>query len=70
MTQDIDATLAERGTRYGEYDEHARITQGIKHVMHGAPKWGELQPHQKETLEMVAHKIGRILIGDPMYHDS
>ena len=24
----------------------------------------------KESLEMVAHKIGRILNGDPFYHDS
>lgn len=70
MTQDIAATLAERGTRYGEYDEHARITQNLKSVMHGTPKWATLLPHQKETLEMVAHKIGRILNGDPMYHDS
>lgn len=66
----IDATLAERGTRYGEYREHANITQGIKAVMSNTPKWAILEPHQKETLEMIAHKIGRILNGDPMYHDS
>jgi hypothetical protein len=66
----IDTTLAERGTRYGEYVEHARITQGLKTVMIKTPKWGSLEPHQKETLEMIAHKIGRILNGDPNYHDS
>lgn len=66
----IDETLAERGTRYGEYVDHARITQGIKRVMHETPKWSKLADHQKETLEMIAHKIGRILNGDPDYHDS
>lgn len=66
----IDATLAERGTRYGVYTSHARITQDLKKVMQAEPKWAELAAHQKETLEMIAHKIGRILNGDPNYHDS
>jgi len=66
----IEATLTERGSRYGVYTEHARITQDIKTVMAKTPKWGNLEPHQKETLEMIAHKIGRILNGDPNYHDS
>lgn len=67
---DIDNTLAERGTRYGDYTFHAAITQDLKKVMHAAPKWTQLGDHQKETLEMIAHKIGRILNGDPNYHDS
>ena len=66
----IDATLAERGARYGEYVDHARITQALKDVMRAEPKWVKLAAHQKETLEMLAHKIGRILNGDPDYHDS
>lgn len=70
MTTDISATLAERGSRYGEYVSHARITQDLKKVMQAEPKWATLQAHQKETLEMIAHKIGRILNGDPNYHDS
>ena len=70
MTLSIEATLAERGTRYGVYTEHATITQNLKKVMHDTPKWEGLAPHQKETLEMIAHKIGRILNGDPDYHDS
>ena len=70
MSASIDSTLAERGTRYGEYVGHAKITQGLKRVMHDTPSWSKLNDDQKETLEMVAHKIGRILNGDPMYHDS
>ena len=34
------------------------------------PNWSKLAPDQRESLEMVAHKIGRILNGDPDYHDS
>ena len=66
----IDATLAERGNRYGSFDEHARITQGLKSAMSDSPNWSRLADDQKEALEMVQHKIGRILNGDPDYHDS
>ena len=66
----IDSTLAERGTRYGDFAGHAKITKGLKDVMQNSPKWSSLRPDQKEALEMTAHKIGRILNGDPDYHDS
>lgn len=66
----IDKTLAERGTRYGEFTSHAEITQRMKRTMQSAPRWTALQDDQKEALEMVAHKIGRILNGDPDYADS
>ena len=32
--------------------------------------WEELSPAQKESLEMIVHKIARILNGDPNYADS
>lgn len=67
---DIDATLIERGSRYGDFDTHAMITQGIKDVMHDQPSWKNLEDNKKEALEMIAHKIGRILNGDPNYKDS
>lgn len=67
---DITETLAERGSRYGSFTEHARITQQIKRAMIGTPNWSALEDDQREALEMVAHKIGRILNGDPNYHDS
>lgn len=66
----IDATLAERGSRYGEFDEHARITQNIKAAMADSPNWTGLPDDMREALEMVAHKVGRILNGDPAYADS
>lgn len=67
---DIDTTLAERGNRYGFFAEHARITQAIKAAMADSPNWAKLADDQKEALEMIAHKAGRILNGDPDYHDS
>lgn len=69
-TIDIDHTLAERGNRYGSFTGHAAITQGIKTAMITSNNWLTLADDQREALEMVAHKIGRILNGDPDYHDS
>jgi len=67
---DIASTLAERGTRYGSFEGHARITQALKLAMIESPNWLELADDQMEALQMIAHKIGRILNGDPDYDDS
>lgn len=67
---DVDAVLKERGSRYGKFTEHARITQNIKRAMADSPNWATLPDDTKETLEMLAHKVGRVLNGDPEYADN
>ena len=67
---DIASTLSERGSRYGSFDSHAKVTQRVKQAMKNSNNWHQLADDQKEALEMIAHKIGRILNGDPNYHDS
>ena len=66
----VNSTLDERGKRYGDFGGHARITQSIKDCMYDTAKWRGLSADKKEALEMIAHKIGRILNGDPDYVDS
>lgn len=68
METNIDDILAERGSRYGEFKRHALITKAIKDVLRTYGQ--QLAPDQQEALDMVAHKIGRILNGDPNYVDS
>lgn len=70
MTESIDATLAERGSRYGSFPEYSRIAQSIKRAMVASRNWETLPDDMREALEMTAHKIGRILNGDPNYADS
>ena len=71
LPESIESTLEERGRRYGDFHGHAAITQLIKSAMRQKPsKWDNLSDDKKECLEMLAHKIGRILNGDPEYHDS
>jgi hypothetical protein len=66
----IDDTLSERNGRYGRFEGHALIAQRLKAIMHDAPKWRGLADDQREALEMIQHKIARVLNGDPNYHDS
>lgn len=62
--------LSERGKRYGTFDGHAKVTQEIKAIMRTGRSWKTMTPSQQESLEMIAHKIGRIINGDPNYDDS
>lgn len=66
----IDATLAEREKRYGDYGAKCCVIQALKGEMRATQGWHELTPDMRESLEMIQHKIGRILTGDPYYHDS
>ena len=65
-----EALIAERGTRYGKFKDGAEIMRDLKHVMHEVDGWNDLSPSQKEALDMIQHKIGRILNGDPNYDDN
>ena len=62
--------LEERGKRYGDFSAHAKITQDLKFIMQQTIRWNNLNCSQREALEMIQHKIGRILNGDPNYTDS
>lgn len=67
----ITDILTERGKEYGLFKDHASITQRLKYIMHTEYNWNaKLDPDQCEALEMIAHKIGRILNGNPNNVDS
>lgn len=67
---EINEILVERGKRYGPYETTAFIAQQLKMMMHETPSWHKLTAAQREGLEMIQHKIARILNGDPTYEDN
>lgn len=67
---DLDVILNDRGIRYGLFKEHAQISQMIKSIMFDSKDSIELAADQREALEMIAHKIARIINGDPNHVDS
>ena len=73
MSQDtLQETLIERGGRYGPFRGHAEVTVALKEVLANelAARLKKLPPIQQEALDMIFHKIGRIVNGDNNYEDS
>ena len=68
--QSTNNTLKQREKRYGSFESQGEISQSMKTIMRATDNWGTLSYSQKESLEMIVHKIGRILNGDPNYADS
>lgn len=66
----VEQLITERGSRYGKFKDGAEIMQELKDVMREVDGWHNLTPSQREALDMIQHKIGRILNGDPTYDDS
>lgn len=66
---ELDEILADRGKEYGEFKNQAQISQMLKYDMRGI-KWFDLKSYQRESLEMIVHKIARIVNGNPNNIDS
>ena len=64
--------LTERGHRYGKFVSHAAVTQDLKMLTneHLASRNKTLPADMQEALDMIFHKIGRIVNGDHNYADS
>lgn len=76
MTLEVLAqTLAERGKHYagpGGYADTARTSQILKRVFRESPNWAEgfLNVEMKESLDMIANKLARLLNGNAHHTDS
>lgn len=70
MSTTTESLITERGSRYGKFKDGAEIMQSLKDTMRDVDGWNNLTASQKEALDMIQHKIGRILNGDPTYDDS
>ena len=64
----IQKTLKERHKTHGNFQTHAQISQELKAVL-WKHDFQELEADQIEALEMIAHKIARILNGNPNHKD-
>jgi hypothetical protein len=63
----VDATLDTRAESYGKFKDGAALMQAIKRSMaeHAARHNKAFADDQWEALEMIVHKIGRIVNGNP-----
>lgn len=66
----VETTLEERGSRYGDFSDHAVIAQTLQDDMRQFPGWDRLDSVKRQALSVIADKIARILNGDPEYKDN
>lgn len=66
---DISKTLSEHHAVHGIFVNQAEISQALSAVMHRATNYKSLTPYMRESLEMIQHKIARILEGDRNHID-
>lgn len=64
----VDETLGERGSRYGEFKDNARVAQQLRQII--MDNAGPLSAVQIEALVLICNKLARIVNGDPNYEDS
>ncbi len=68
----VEAILNERGTRYGTFAHHAECAQRLKHVVRDElmRRNKGLAADQQEAIDMILHKLARVINGDANYADS
>ena len=67
---ELSKILEERKKQYGTFFDHAHITQHFKRYVREHKSWNYMKVDQQEALDMVLHKIGRIINGNPDNIDS
>jgi hypothetical protein len=67
---DVNETLAQRGGRYGDFREHARVAQNLKQALMDSTNWGLMPAYLREGFDMICHKMARALSGDWTYADN
>lgn len=77
MKNEVDSILDERGKRYGKFTGHAAVSRAIQNIIREGFEESEIvnsiddiDDDMSESLFMIAHKLGRIVNGNPWYADS
>lgn len=66
---DIREILDEREKTHGDFVVHSMISQNLKECLWVQNGWRRLNLMQQEALEMICHKIARVVAGDPNHAD-
>jgi hypothetical protein len=68
----VDTVLNNRGKTYGKFIEGAEIMQMTKRLVRNyiAQRGTELAFDQLEAIDMILHKLGRIINGNPDHTDN
>ena len=60
----IEEILKEREKTHGSFAIHSGVSQQLKVIVHYSGGWLNLNHMQREAVEMILHKIARIIAGN------
>ena len=66
----IEEVLEQRQTTYGSFTKNAEVSQMLKYFMIQGTNYKQMPVTHREALEMIVHKIARVVNGDPNYIDN
>ena len=66
----IEEVLNQRQTTYGSFTKNAEVSQMMKYSMTQGTNYKQMPMAHREALEMIVHKIARIVNGNPNYIDN
>ena len=69
-SNNVEKTLEERKKTHGDFTNHSQISQGLKEVASRGAVYETLNEVQREALEMILHKVARIVAGNPNHADN
>lgn len=66
----IEEVLNQRQTTHGSFTKNAETAQMLKYFVKQGDNYNDMPVVQREALDMILHKIARIVNGDPNYIDN
>ena len=70
LPEAVEAILDTRHNNYGSFTDGAEVIRALKHEIYIRGAYGKLAADQAEALDMIFHKIGRIVNGNADHVDS
>lgn len=58
-----------RKQSHGKIQDVGEVSQKLKAITHTSKNWETMSNSQREALDLIVHKMARILVGDPDFKD-
>ena len=66
---DVNSTLSTRSSSHGSFIDNGEIMQELKKTCRSGANYHKLSNPQREAVDMICHKLGRIVCGNPDFTD-
>lgn len=70
LEEEVQNVVRNRDASYGGFGGIAKTCQDFKEIARNCPSWNSLTPCEKEGIDMIFHKITRILYSPQKIRDS